>query len=294
MAEFFHHTRPGRVVSAASGTFELPVLYSRDELFAAFFSADASRVRALMPCDQLRPVLLPRGRALVGVAAINYFDTSIGPYGEVAVVVPVIYGAWPRLPLLPVLLESRYPGYGQLVLHLPVTEPLARDAGRGTWGYTKFVADMQFQSTPERMECRLSEAGEHILTLGVARAGLVRRDDKPLVTYSVRDHELIRTTIPQRGIARTAFRPRGSALELGSHRVARELAALDLNPRPLVSRYFLERFAVLPEGTILERGVRALDGYRGRAVEAPSRPIVAEMPVAARRSAPARARAKRA
>jgi len=172
MSDFFAGTRPGTEVTKGTATFELPILYFRDDVFAAFYTADERRVRALLPSDRLFPVTLPRGRALVGIAAFNYIDTSIGPYGELGVVVPTVHGRKPRVPILPGFLEARYPGFGNVVLHLPVTKTIARDAGRGQWGYTKFVADMHFRSTPEHFECRLSEADAHILTLRVAKPGI--------------------------------------------------------------------------------------------------------------------------
>jgi len=260
---FFAGARPGRQVTHGSASFELPILYHRDDAFGLFFTADAGAVRAMLPSPRLHPLILPGKRALVGVMAFNYIDTSIGPYGEVAVAAPVVHGGRPPLGPPAALLEARYPGFGNLVLHLPVTSRLARDAGRGQWGYTKFVADMRFRITPERMECALAEGGREILTLCVARRGLALPDPNPLVTYSVREGALIRTTIPQRGIFRNALRPRGSTLELGRHPVAESIRALDLGPRPLLSRYYLERAAILPEGQVVESGVRPLEGFHG-------------------------------
>ena len=63
-------------------------------------------------------------------------------------------------------------------------------------------------STPEYQECRLSEGDEHILTLRVPRCGLLMKERKPMVTFSVRDGELIRTAMPHHGTARNALLPR--------------------------------------------------------------------------------------
>ena len=267
MPSFFSNTRPGREVTHGSATFELPILYFRDDVFALFFTADPAAVKALMPSDRLHPVTLIGRRPLVGFMALNYIDTTIGPYGEVAVGIPVVHGdRAPRGPL-PGLLESRYPGFGFLVLHLPVTKAVARDAGRGEWGYTKFISEMHFDITPEHQECRLSERGAHLLTMRVARQGLTLRDNKPLITYSVKNGALIRTVIPQKGICRNALRPSGSYLQLGDHPVAQSIRALGLSPRPVMSRYFVERSGILPSGEVVERAVRPLEGYAGADIE---------------------------
>jgi hypothetical protein len=259
---FFEGTRPGRIVSHGAASFELPILYFRDDFFALYFSADARKVSLLVPSDNLHPVLLPNKKAVVAVGAFNYLETSIGPYGEVIVGVPVVYGKEP-VPLLPAMLESRYPGFGVLVLHLPVTTKTARDAGRGEWGYTKFVADMRFSITPEFQECEMSENGESILTLRVARKGFFMKDRKPIHSYSVKEGRLIRTTIPQKGAFRQALRPGGSFLRLGRHPVSEAIRNMGLSERPLLSKYYVERAAVLPAGEAIEENVSALDGYFG-------------------------------
>ena len=236
MDDFFASTRPGKVVNYKGTEFELPILYFRDDLFLLFFAADFERVKAAMPSDKLYPVRLLGNKALVGFAAFNYIETSIGPYGEVGVVAPAIYGA-KSLPLgLSALLESRQPGFGMVVLHLPVTTAQARDWGREGWGYSKFVADMRFVFTPEFMECRLSELDRHILTMRVARRGLAMRDSRPLVTFSVKDRNLIKTTIPQTGAYRFSIFPRGSYVQFGDHEVAQSVQNLGLSSRPVLSQ----------------------------------------------------------
>jgi len=263
MASFFSSTRPGAEVEIRGTTYELPVLYFRDDMFALFFSADFRRVKKAMPSDRLHPVRLPNGRALVGVVAFNYVETTIGRYGEVGVVALAVHGSRPAVPAIPALLEAAYPGFGMVVLHLPVTTTVARDGGRGQWGYTKFIADMEFTLTPEWMRCEMSDRGTHILNLEVECGGMIRKDTKPVITYSVLDGRLIKTTIPQRGTYRMKLRPGSSVLELGHHEVAESIRRMDLSRRPLMTRYYVERSAILPAGEVVEEGVRPLDGFIG-------------------------------
>ena len=259
---FFEGAGPFETVEAGSARFDLPILYYRDDLFLAFFSADAARVREVLPTPSLSPVLIRPGRTLVGLAAFNYLETSIGPYGEIAVAVPVVHGRRAS-PLLPVLMESRYPGFGIFVMHLPVTTTIARDAGRGVWGYPKFTADMHFRSSPEMIACEMNEGDRHILTLRVPKRGLLLRDGRPLVTYTTKGTDLVRTTVPTRGIFQVSMRPKGARLELGDHPVAESMRALDVRDRPIMTRYYVERAAILPRGEVVESGVRPHEGYRG-------------------------------
>jgi len=263
MSSFFASARPGTEVTVGTRTAELPILYFRDDAFGLFFTAEAAKVRAALPSDRLYPVQLPGGRALVVILAFNYIETTIGPYGELAVALPAVYGRRPPIGAVPALLEAGYPGFGMVVLHLPVTGTLARDGGRELWGYTKFVADMEFTLTPEYQECRMGEEGVHILTLRVARGGFVRRDSKPLVTYSVLEGRLIRTTIPHRAVYRTTLGGKGSYLELGDHEMADSIRSLGLSKKPVMTRYYVERGAILPAGEVIEEGVRPLEGLYG-------------------------------
>jgi hypothetical protein len=263
MTEFFSSTRPGQKVFQGNLEFELPILYFRDDLFIMFLTGSYSRIKAAMPSPHLHPVSLFGGKALVGIAAFNYFDTSIGPYGEIGVILPAVYAHKPPPPLLPGLLESKYPGFGTLVMHLPVTKTDARDAGRGEWGYTKFLASMKFVNTPEFHQVEMTEGPRHILTLRVAKKGILKHDKKPLVTYSVRNRSLIMTTILQKGICRMSFSSKDSFLTLGDHEVSETIRVLGLSRKPIMTRYYMERSGILPAGQVIEKNVAPLDGYFG-------------------------------
>lgn len=270
MTSFFDQTRPGRTVTYKDATFELPILYFRDDFFGLYFMADYGKVAAIMPSDNLHPLQLPNGRAVIGIAAYNYRDTSIGPYGEVPVGIPVLLNKKKsRLSgLIPLLKESNYPGFGILVQHLPVTHITARDAGRGEWGYTKFVADMTFRITPEYFQCTMNEKDNPILELHVPKQGFKKLDRKPLTTYSVRDRQLIKTVVKHRGIKRTALNPKGAYVKLGDHPVSESIKALDISTRPFMSIYYTERSAILPSGEVVEADVRPFEGYLGEDREA--------------------------
>lgn len=265
MNGFFEGCRPGRAVTHGTTRFVLPILYFRDTSFLGLFTADYAKLRQVMPTDTLGPIRAGRGRGYVVVAAYDYGSTSIGPYGEVAVTVPVVHGG-SAPPVVPAFLDARWPRSGHLVLHLPVTSRAACEAGRGAWGYPKFVADMDFESSPEEHVCRMREGSSPILTLRIAKRGVCIPSRSPTVTYSVKDRALVRTAIRQTCIARSALGSGRSFLDLGNdHPVARSLVDLDLDPRPVATRIFLDRSAILPEGRVVETGVRALAGYTGSA-----------------------------
>ena len=195
MEALFGELKEKKTVTHGKATFELPILYHRDDSFMLYFTADCKKIKDVMPSDNLHPLVLPGNKSIVAIFAINYLNTAIGTYGEMGVALPAVYGKKITAfnGIFPALKESEYPGFGLVIMHMPVTSLVARDAGRGEWGYTKFISDMNFLITPEYFECRLSEKSEHIFDMRVKRKGFYLRDKKPLITYTVKDGNLIKT-----------------------------------------------------------------------------------------------------
>lgn len=267
---FFLNTRPGKTVTHGDATFDLPILYFRDDFFGLYFSADYQKVKAIMPTKNLHPLMMPSGRAVIVIAAYNYRDTTIGPYGEIPVGIPVIHNSKKgRLSsIAPLLRESNHPGFGVLVQHLPVTKVIARDAGRGEWGYTKFVADMEFRVTPEYFHCSMREKETHILDLHVPKGGIRLTDKKPLTTYSVKKNQLIKTVVKQYGIKHLGFLPKEAHVRFGRHPMAESIKDLGISEVPFMSMYYTERSGVLPSGEVVEKDVGSFEGYIGETREA--------------------------
>ena len=261
--DFFKWTGPTATgVDVGSVVIDLPAMYYRDDVFLGVFSAGYQAVQAVLPSQSLYPVKLQEERAAVYVAAFNYQESGFGPYGEVAVAIPCTYGR-PAPPLLPLLLEGRVPGFGIFVLHLPVTARSAHDAGRVVWGYPKFVADMDFQKRPAYQCVRLAEGDSHILTLTVQQRGLPIKDNRPLITYSVLDGQLIKTTIPSRAVYQVGLMPGSGSLELGDHEIADQLRSLDISTSAVATRNYLTHGGILPAGESIGAADHPYEGYVG-------------------------------
>lgn len=266
MNNFFANTRPGKKVTYGELTFELPILYFRNDFFWLAFTANANKVRSIMPSNNLYPVTIPNRKAVVAVGAFNYIDNTIGAYGEVFVAIPVIYGRKPSpfAGIITAFVESRYPGFGVLIQHLPVTNKLARDIGRKEWGFTKFIADMHFTITPEYMECRMHEDNQHILDVRIARKGFHLKDEKPFVLFSVKGAKLIKTVIPHKSLRRMSLNVKGSFLNLGEHPMAQSVKDLEISSKPFMAAYYPEHAGILPQGVVIEDNAEPFEGYLGK------------------------------
>jgi len=265
---FFEGTRPGNNVTYGSTNFDLPILYLRDDFFGLYFSIDKKKAKAIMPSKNLNPITLPNGRAVIAIMAYNYIDTSIGHYGEIAAVIPVLHNKkhLPFMGFMPLVKQGAHPHFGAMVQHLPVTLPGAYEAGRGEWGYTKFVTDMHFDTNPEYLEVNMSEEKEHILDMHVKKRGIHMKDGKAITTFSVKDKNLIKTVIPQQGVQRISPRTKGSYINLGNHPMAKSIVDLDISEKPFLQTFYTERAAILPSGTVVEKGVKPFEGYKPKKV----------------------------
>ncbi len=250
-----------RHVQKGQAHFDLPIAYYRDDCFAGLFDAAYRPVADVLPTG-LYPMTLPNGRAAIAVVAFNYLNTSLGSYGEVGISIPCTYQRQAP-PLLPVLLEAKFPTFGVFVLHLPVTTIIARDAGRGEWGYPKFMADMDFEKFPHYQRVRLEEGGAPILTLTVQQRGFPIKDNRPLITYSILEGCLMKTTVPTRAIYQLGAVAGLGQLELGTHPVAEQLKSFDISPSAIFTKNYLSRCSLLPAGHPLGPVARFPVGYAG-------------------------------
>ena len=92
---------------------------------------------------------------------------------------------------------------------------------------------MDFVKCPEYQRVKLSEGDAHILTLTVQQSGVVIKDNRPLISYSVLEGKLIRTTIPSRSVYQFRVMPNFQALSLGNHPIADQLRSLEISTTTL-------------------------------------------------------------
>ena len=78
--------------------FTLPVSSHASPALLAGFSIDGDAAAALLPGNEVHPLRLPGGRAVLLVTVIDYRVTSIGRYIEFSVAIACTHGAPPRPP----------------------------------------------------------------------------------------------------------------------------------------------------------------------------------------------------
>jgi hypothetical protein len=197
----------------------LPVEIRAATLASATFLVPAPPVRRIVAPTGLDLVTIPGGRTPLVLTAVDYLDGDLGRYHEVGVCFVVRPSGGSRR------------GTGALVHRLPVDQAFTLEAGRGIWGFPKWMA--QIELGPSMTSCHLAEDGEHILTLSLRPAPFRVPGGRELTmdAYTAEDGVVRRTPWTMRH-EQVRMRPGGASLVLGDrHPMAQELRSLGLPRR---------------------------------------------------------------
>lgn len=141
--------RRGEYVSDA-GHYRVPIQYEGVRTWIGAFPAALDGLQPLLP-PGLQAQRLRGDRGLLVVQFVDMPNTTIGPYREVGIGIPVRRkAAWPDAPA-----DAVWSPPPMFTIWLPVTSRLARDSGRAIWGYPKTIADVEFHASAERFRGRL-------------------------------------------------------------------------------------------------------------------------------------------
>ena len=225
-------------------SLQLPAFFPVLSVMALVYTASAARAARLLPHRRMRIVEVMPGRCLVGLVAVEYRESDLGPYNEVGITIPIAFGA--RLPVLSALGQGLAKAQTAYVWKLPVTTERARDAGIRIAGFPKELADISFSNEQGRRRCTLAYDGQMALSL-LCEAGDDPGDRQlKLRSYTLMDGlPLVSNLIVRQARFRDRVRPAAARLELGRGVVADTLAELNLGDRALASHQCSQAQALL-------------------------------------------------
>jgi Acetoacetate decarboxylase (ADC) len=216
------HTIAGTVIT-------MPVQIRRAEQHMAMFSVDADAAQHLIDYSGLQVCRYLPGRAVAVLMLMHYIDGDLGRYYEfgtsVMVNPPGSNASGPRA------LQSA----GAFIHHLPVDQEFTLEAGTKIWGYPKVMADFTIREGRQfGFDCSVD--GQLVIGMEFRRGlpiRLVPRHDEQR-SYSHRDGTTRETSFEHTldGV-RTRFG--GVRIRLGDHPYSKELAALGLPKRAMMS-----------------------------------------------------------
>ncbi len=215
------HTIAGRVLT-------MPVRIRKADVHTAMFSVPADDAQRLIDYSGLQVCRFRPGRAVVTLMLARYHDGDLGRYHEFGTCVMVNPPGSTATGLRALGDAAAF------IHHLPVDQPFTLEAGRTIWGFPKIMAEFTVRQAPFGFQ--ISEGGSLIAAMEFG-SGLpvpLPTRTQVLTTYSCIDGTTREIPWEMRN-SQVRFRPGGARLRLGDHPYAKELAALGLPRRPMVS-----------------------------------------------------------
>lgn len=210
----------------------VPVEVRSAKMVGGTFTAPYTATRSLIAYSGLTPLKVAGTLAVCMVSAVQYTDSDLGPYNEIALAVAIDD---------PAPSPDRRSGVANLttfIHRLPVNQEFTCAAGRDIWGFPKWVADISFQERRGRTVALMLDNGEHALALSVNTRFAIPMpaSEVEMSCYSFRGGTLRRTPWTMR-MAEVRVRPGGVSVEVGErNQLADDLRALGFPKKGLVGQ----------------------------------------------------------
>lgn len=243
-----HRNEPLLLNEEVNKNYLFPTFYGDVTCAQAVYLCDYKEAQAMLPHPKMKPVRMPRGRALVAIACYIYRNVmNIPAYNEIAMTIPVMVNAKINPPVLPMLIDS-FKSFGYYVFNMPVTSKENQIRGRKIWGLPKVVHEIDITHTDGFCETKaVDEDGNDYFQLIVPTAGKPTEFDVSANLYSKLGNQLLQsqtcfqaTFNINKNMSQLFKRCRGEGaaeLILGKGRYADQLRALNLESTPFQTRY---------------------------------------------------------
>ncbi|MFD2228790.1 acetoacetate decarboxylase family protein [Alkalimarinus sediminis] len=222
------------------GEVQLPMFFLDASNLIAVFRADAEGVDKLLQGTGLSSALSLAGKPLVFISLYEYRESTVGPYNEVGIALPVIPDGMkrPNSELRDLLSGTDESVIGWHIINLPVNTKEADAAGKEIWGYPKFVAEIPFRLNNRDFLCEVKDPkGGNIMSLGGKLNLGVKSVALSGVTYSHLNNQLLRSSVNARGNYKAYFAHQLKlTIGVSQHIMAKNLRRLGLeNSRPVMA-----------------------------------------------------------
>lgn len=207
----------------------MPVRVRKAAQHMAMFSVDADAAQRMIDYSGLQVCRFRPRRAVAVLMLMHYVDSDLGQYYEYGTNIMVNPPGSSASGLR--AMQSA----GAFIHHLPVDQAFTLEAGRSIWGYPKVMADFTVRDG-SNFGFDVSIDGQFAVGMDFKPGFPVPAPSKPQAppTYSHLDG-VTRETVGVMRPSGVRYRPGGVTLRLGDHPYARELAALGLPKRAMLS-----------------------------------------------------------
>ena len=180
-----HRSQPLQLNEHISKNYLFPTFYGDVTCAQAVYLCDYKKAQAMLPHPKIKPVKMPRGRALVAIACYTYSNVmNIPAYNEIAMTIPVMVDVKFNPPVLPMLI-SGFKSFGYYVFNMPVTSKENQIRGRKIWGLPKVVHEIDISHSDRFCDISaIDENGNEYFRLKVPTQGQPVSFDERANLYS--------------------------------------------------------------------------------------------------------------
>ena len=237
----------GRYANVDGIPFALPVSEEHSPALMAAFTINPDKARALMPGNEIFPLLLG-DKALLMITVIDYRSTVIGKYIEFSVAIACTQGEEPAPPILPGLLMKHF-GTGQFIVDLPVSSEISVKGGRGIWGMPKHQANLNYIVTDDIVSSQYDLDGQLCVKIEIDRPEIaILPMSMSATNYAAFRGLLMKSYIYFHGKVGFHLFKKGSArLYIGNHPRVQKLKDLEISRDPVMTAFFPDSGGVLDD-----------------------------------------------
>lgn len=238
---------PKTYVDVMGEKIDVPVKYSDANAFMVFVPISYEAAKAHINNERLKPVSIFKKRALLGVTIFNYTDCQVGPYRELALSIPVLLDTSFPLPVLPLLFDSLYSGYGFYTISLAMNTKIARVHSEKIFGYPTYTENINIEIKNENdlVSIFVSEAQQQILSFSMSVPKSYRFTKKKYKTFFFTNNDLLKVTLNASAYEAGLGAGKLSLLKLGDHPLSKLITSLAPANKPLQGIYYKKAFEIL-------------------------------------------------
>jgi len=210
----------------------MPVEVRAAQQAAATFLVRHSAAQQVIEHTGLRATRQRGGFAIASLALVDYTDNDLGAYQELALAF-VVDDTEPPDPAAGKPVST-------LIHRLPVSEAFTCAAGRGIWGFPKWIADLSVDFDARGARCVLRADGQDVVSVTMRRGPIpIPRRPMPMNAFSCDEDGVVRRTPwTTHSVGKQTVRPGGTIVEVGyGHPLADELRTLGLPKRALATLF---------------------------------------------------------
>jgi len=231
---------------------ELPIRYYKDIAMVGIFTASAKQIIDILPTKRFRPVEILPSIALVSLVGLCHYDTSIGPFSELDIGIPVFFDTKFTLPFFSALTYSKNANFGTYMFRLFVSDEKALTAGIKVWNYPKVIANITFEDTSLYRIMKVSKDGKQIIKFSIARQSKSKDEHSTVFNiYSIKDGRILKSPVDWKGQRFFSRFSKFASFELGESEFVREFELLGLRNYCVEGAFYSELQYILnpPIGT---------------------------------------------